>query len=73
MPHILGFWFDTAADNTGKHRGLIIRLEKWIGSACWWGACPHHHYELHAKKVVMLIYGESTSPDEQLYNRFQGH
>ena len=71
--NILGFGFDTTADNTGKHKGLIIRLEKWIGSACWWSACPHHHYELHVKKLARLIYGESTSPDEQLYKKFQGY
>ena len=72
-PNILGFAFDTTADNTGKHKGLVIRLEKWVGSACWWVACPHHHYELHVKKVARLFYGETTSPDETLYKRFQAH
>ena len=61
-PNILGFAFDTTADNTGRHKGLIIRLEKWAGSACWWTACPHHHYELHVKKVAKLLYGETISP-----------
>ena len=72
-PHILGFGFDTTADNTGKDKGLIVRLEKVIGDACWWCACPHHHYELHVKKIARLTYGESTSPDEQVYKKFQGH
>ena len=29
-PQILGCAFDTTADNTGKHRGLIVRIEKWL-------------------------------------------
>ena len=70
-PHVLGFAFDTTGDNTGRHRGLIVRLEKWVGAPCWWVACPHHHYEIHIKKVARLLYGESTSPDETLYKNFQ--
>ena len=63
--HILGFSFDTT--------GLVIRLEMWTGSACWWSACPHHHYELHVKKVGRHVYGDTSSPDEQIYKKFQAH
>ena len=72
-PHVLGFAFDTTGDNTGRKQGLVIRLEKWTGSACWWSACPHHHYELHVKKVARHVYGDSSSPDEQFYKKFQAH
>ena len=69
ISHILGFCFDTTADNTGKHKGLIVRLEKWLGVSIWWCACPHHHYEIHIKKVARLVYGESSSPEEQIYKK----
>ena len=68
-PHILGCAFDTTADNTGKHRGLIVRIEKWLNRPLLWFPCPHHHYELHPKKVARSIYGATTNPEEIIYKK----
>ena len=64
QPYILGLAFDTTADNTGKHRGLVVRIEKWLNRALVWFPCPHHHYELHPKKVARLVYGPTTNPEK---------
>ena len=69
--HILGFCFDTTGANTGRHNGLIVRLEKYVGEPCWWLACPHHQFEIHVKKVARQLYGDSTAPEEALYKQFR--
>ena len=63
-PFVLGFGFDTTSDNTGWRQGAVVRLEKAVGEAILWVACPHHYYEIHVKKVARLYFGETSNPEE---------
>ena len=71
MPFLLGLGFDTTSDNTGKNKGAVVLIEKTVGEALWWLACPHHFYEIHVKKVARVLYGDTTSPDENIYKKLK--
>ena len=71
IPFILGLGFDTTNDNTGKKKGPVVLIEKEIGEAIGWIACPHHFYELHVKKVARHHYGDTTNPEETIYKRLK--
>ena len=70
-PFILGLAFDTTSDNTGKNKGAVVLIEKALGRANWWVACPHHFYELHVKKAVKFYYGDTSCPEETTYKRLK--
>ena len=61
----------TTSDNTGRKNGTAVLIEKAVGRALWWLACPHHFYEIHVKKVARVCYGETKSPDEDIYKRLR--
>ena len=54
LPFILGLAFDTTSDNTGRLNGADVLIEKQLGEAIWYVACPHHFYEIHVEKVARL-------------------
>ena len=64
---VFGLGFDTTSDNTGKYNGSAVLIEKSLGEAVLWVACPHHFYELHVKKAARMFYGETNSPEENIY------
>ena len=66
-PHVMGLGFDTTSDNTGKNKGAVVLIEKAFGVPLLWVPCPHHMYELHAKKVTRLCLGSTTNPEETFY------
>ena len=70
-PFILGLAFDTTSDNTGKNKGAVVLIEKALGRAVWWVACPHHFYELHVKKAARFYFGETACPEETTYKRLK--
>ena len=70
-PYVMGLAFDTTSDNTGKNKGAVVLIEKQLGRAVWWVACPHHFYELHVKKVARLNFGETSCPEETIYKRLK--
>ena len=53
-PFILDFSFHITSGNTGQNKGDVALIEKALGRAVWWVACPNHFYELHVKKQVPL-------------------
>ena len=63
--------FDNTSDNTSKNKGAVVLIEKALGRAVWWLACPHHFYELHVKKVARFYFGETSSPEETIYKRLK--
>ena len=70
-PFILGLAFDTTSDNTGRNKGAVVLIEKALGRAMWWVACPHHFYELHVKKAARFYFGETSCPEETTYNKLK--
>ena len=58
-----GLSFDTTIDNTGKNKGTVVLIEKALGKPVVWVACSHHFYELHAKRVARVCFGDTTSPE----------
>ena len=70
-PYIMGIGFDTTSDNTGRKNGSVVLIEKEIGEAIWWVACPHHYYEIHVKKVARLHFGDTSSPEETVYKKLR--
>ena len=46
-------------------------IEKALGRAVWWVACPNHFYELHVKKVARLYFGETSCPEETVYKKLK--
>ena len=71
MPFLFGLGFDTTSDNTGSKRGAVVLIEKEVGEALIWLACPHHFYELHVKKVARVYLGDTSSPEECVYKRLK--
>ena len=70
-PYIMGLAFDTTSDNTGKNKGAAVLIEKALGRALWWVACPYHFYEVHVKKVARFYFGETSCPEETIYKEFK--
>ena len=42
-----------------------------MGRAVWWVACPHHFYELHAKKAATFYFGDTAFPEETIYRKLK--
>ena len=71
LPFMFGLGFDTTSDNTGIKKGAVVLIEKEVGEALVWLACPHHFYELHVKKVARRVFGDTSCPEESIYKRLK--
>ena len=68
---ICGLVFDTTASNTGCDTGACKLLEDWLETPVLWIACRHHVHELHAKRFVQGIFGQTQDPGVALYRRLK--
>ena len=53
--HIVTFWQDTTAANTGPYKGAFIMLCKELGVALLRVNCRHHIKELHIKHYASPV------------------
>ena len=63
--------FDTTSSNTGIESGACKFLEDWLDTPLLWLACRHHMHELHVKRVMQGIFGQSKDPGVALFRRLK--
>ena len=68
---VCGLVFDTTSSNTGCDTGACKLLEDWLETPVLWIACRHHVHELHAKRFVQGIFGQTQDPGVALYRRLK--
>ena len=68
---IVGMVFDTTSSNTGADNGACKFLEDWVESPVLWLGCRHHVKELHLKRVVQDITGQTTDPGVKMFRRLK--
>ena len=68
---ICGLVFDTTSSNTGCDIGACKYLEDWHDTPLLWLACRHHIHELHAKRFVQGIFGQTKDPGVALFRRLK--
>ena len=68
---ICGLVFDTTSSNTGCENGACRYLEDWLDTPLLWLACRHHIHELHAKRFVQGIFGQTKDPGVALFRRLK--
>ena len=66
-----GLVFDTTSSNTGAESGACVYLEAWRGSPLLWLACRHHIHELHLKRLVQEVFGQTKDPGMDLFRRLK--
>ena len=72
MNQVVAFSFDTTALNTGLTTGACTIVEQQLGYDVLHLACRLHIYELICEKAFSTCFGPSSSPEIQLFKRFQG-
>ena len=68
---VCGLVFDTTSTNTGAESGACKFLEDWLGTPLLWIACRHHVHELHLKRVVQGVIGQTKDPGVSLFRRLK--
>ena len=68
---VCGLVFDTTSSNTGVENGACKFLEDWLDTPLLWLACRHHMHELHVKRVLQGIFGQSIDPGVPLFRRLK--
>ena len=63
--------FDTTSSNTGAEIGACKLLEDWLEKPILWLACRHHVHELHLKRVIQGITGQTKDPGMALFRRLK--
>ena len=63
--------FDTTSSNTGGESGACKYLELWLETPILWLACRHHVYELHLKRVVQEVTGQTKDPGVALFRKLK--
>lgn len=63
--------FDTTASNSGNNMGACTLLEGKLGRTLLALACRHHVMELPISAVFNALFGVSSGPKIQLFERFQ--
>lgn len=53
---------DGEATNTGKHNGVIRRLEEYLRRPVQWTICQLHANELPLRRLLQLLDGKTTGP-----------
>ena len=67
----IGLVFDTTSSNTGAESGACTFLESWVDSPLLWLACRHHIHELHLKRLVQEVFGQTKDPGMELFRRLK--
>ena len=62
---------DTISANSGVHRGAATLIESEIDHKFLYLASRHHIYELILKVVWESLFGQSISPNNRLFMKFQ--
>ena len=68
---ICGMVFDTTSSNSGSESGACKCLEDWLETPVLWLACRHHIHELHLKRIVQGVTGQSKDPGVALFRRLR--
>ena len=68
---VSGMVFDTTSSNTGADIGACKLLEDWLDKPILWLACRHHVHELHLKRVIQGITGQTKDPGMALFRRLK--
>ena len=68
---VCGMVFDTTSSNTGADIGACRCLEVWLDKPVLWLACRHHVHELHLKRFVQAITGQTKDPGVALFRRLK--
>ena len=63
--------FDTTSSNSGAESGACRCLEGWLGFPVLWLACRHHIHELHLKRLVQGVTGQTKDPGVALFRRLK--
>ena len=63
--------FDTTSSNTGADIGACKCLEVWLDKPVLWLACRHHVHELHLKRFIQDITGQTKDPGVALFRRLK--
>ena len=68
---LCGMVFDTTSSNSGAEIGACRCLEDWLETPILWLACRHHIHELHLKRVVQGVTGQTKDPGVALFRRLK--
>ena len=68
---VCGMVFDTTSSNTGADIGACRCLEVWLDKPVLWLACRHHVHELHLKRFIQAITGQTKDPGVALFRRLK--
>ena len=63
--------FDTTSLNSRAEAGACKCLEDWLESPVLWLACRHHIYELHLKRIVQGVTGQTKDPGVALFRQLK--
>ena len=63
--------FDTTSSNTGADIGACKCLEVWLDKPVLWLACRNHVHELHLKRFIQDITGQTKDPGVALFRRLK--
>ena len=63
--------FGTTSTNTGAEAGACKFLEDWLETPLLWIACRHHVHELHLKRVVQGVTGQTKDPGVSMFRRLK--
>lgn len=68
--NVKGMCFDTTASNSGLKNGSCAIIERSLGRQLYSYACRHHILELIIGAVYNEMFGKSSSPIIELFERF---
>ena len=69
---VIGVCTDTTGSNTGRYKGAITLLEKYLGKPLLWIMCRRHATEVHITHAMTALTGSKTKgPRRQVYTRLQ--
>ena len=70
--YICGMVFDTTATNTGNQNGgCTIYETELLKRKLLWLACRHHIDEVILSDVWKMLFGPSSSPDNEMFKQFR--
>ena len=67
--HVEALVFDTTSLNTGYKNGIVVQLERYLGRNLLQLECRHHILELVIGASCSLVYGSTSSPEEDFFKK----
>ena len=68
---LCGMVFDTTSSNRRAEAGACKCLEDWLESPLLWLSCRHHIHELHLKRIVQGVTGQTKDPGVALFRKLK--